>query len=106
MNEFEKACNTEKYTGDMTQECVIEWIRNDKEVTVTLAGHTRYNTKVKKLAEKYPDEVKIVVENPDSSIVAHLPLSYIKISRPKQVSEEMRERARENFARLRENNMA
>lgn len=89
----------------MTQESVIEWIRGQKEVTVTLAGNTRYHSKVRKLASQYPDEVKIVAENKDGSIVAHLPLSYIKISHPKIVSEEQKERARENMNRLRENNL-
>ena len=105
MNEFEKALNTENYTGDMTQENVIEWIRGDKEVTVTLAGNTKYNNKVRKYAEDYPEAVKIVAVNQDSSIVAHLPLSWIKISKPKSVSDEQREKARERFAKLRENNI-
>lgn len=105
MNEFEKACNTENYTGESTQECVIEWIRGDKEATVTLAGHTRHNTKVRKLAEQYPDEVKIVATNKDSSIVAHLPVSYIKIGKPKQMnySEEQRQVIADRLKSIREN---
>jgi hypothetical protein len=100
MNEFEKACNTENYTGETSQENVIEWIRNDKEVTVTLCGNSRYATKVRKLAEQYPDEVKIMHVNNDNSIVAHLPLSYIKISHPKKVSEKQIEVAKENMRKL------
>jgi predicted N-acetyltransferase YhbS len=47
---------------------------------------------VRKLAEKYPDEVQIVAENEDGSIVAHIPVSYLKISRGKQdLTEEQRE---------------
>lgn len=105
MNEFEKACNTENYTGESTQECVIEWIRGDKEATVTFAGHTKYNTKVRKLAEQYPDEVKIVATNKDSSIVAHLPVSYIKIGKPKQMnySEEQRQVIADRLKSIREN---
>lgn len=105
MNEFEKACNTENYTGDSTQECVIEWLRGDKEVTATFANNTKYCNKVKRLAEECPDEVKIVHENLDGSIVAHLPLSYIKVSRPKQVSEEFRIAAAERLAKVRTNNI-
>ena len=100
MNEFEKACNTENYTGETTQENVIEWIKGDKEVTVTLCGNTKYATKVKKLAEQYPDEVKIMHVNKDNSIVAHLPLSYIKISHPKKVTEKQIEVAKENMKKL------
>ena len=92
MNEFEKACNTENYTGESTQENVIEWLRGDKEVTVTFANRTKFNTKVRKLAEKYPDKVEIVADNRDGSIVAHLPLNWIKVAKPREVnlSEEQR----------------
>ena len=103
MNEFEKAVNTENYTGDMTQENVIEWIRGDKVVTVTFAGNTRYNSKVKKLAEQYPGEVEIIANNPDGSVVAHLPLSYIKVSHPKVLSEEQKLKAAERLQKGREN---
>lgn len=77
-------------------ENVIEWLTNDSEVTVTLSQR-KYITKVKKLQEKYPDEVRIVVENKDGSVVAKLPIKYIKISAPRKVSEEQREQLRERF---------
>ena len=102
MNEFEKAEHIENYTGETTQENVIEWIKRDKEVTVTLANGTKYNSKVRKLAKKYPDEVKIVADNSDGSIVAHLPLSYIKISHPKVMSEESKMKAAEILKSVRE----
>lgn len=105
MNGFEKACNTENYTGETSQENVIEWIRGDKEVTVTFANNTRYNSKVRKLAEQYPDEVKIVTDNYDGSLVAHLPLSYIKVSHPRVLSEESKIKAAERLHRVHENNL-
>ena len=105
MNEFEKAVNTDSYTGEMTQECVIEWLRGQKEVTVTFAGNTRYNSKVRKLAEQYPDEVKIVAINSDNSVVAHLPLSYIKVSHPRTMSEEAKIKSAERLNEWRENNL-
>ena len=77
-------------------ENVIEWLTNDSEVTVTLSQR-RYITKVKKLQEKYPDEVRIVVENKDGSVVAKLPIKFIKLSAPRKVSEEQRDQARERF---------
>lgn len=77
-------------------ENVIEWLTNDSEVTVTLSQR-KYITKVKKLQEKYPDEVRIVVENKDGSVVAKLPIKYIKISAPRKVSEEQRDQARERL---------
>lgn len=77
-------------------ENVIEWLTNDSEVTVTLSQR-KYITKVKKLQEKYPDEVRIIVENKDGSVVAKLPIKYIKISAPRKVSEEQRDQARERL---------
>ena len=106
MNEFEKACHTENYTGVNTQECVIEWIRGDKEVTVTFANKTRYNSKVRKLAEDYPNDVKIVADNKDGSIVAHMPLRFITISKPRRntLTEEQKRKASERLQNSRQLN--
>lgn len=71
----------------------VEWYTGETKVTGTFSQR-KWISKIKKLAEKRPDEVEIVVENTDGSIVAHLPLSYIKISPPKKVSEEQKERMR------------
>lgn len=60
-------------------ENVIDWIRDSKYATVTFS-QGRYITKIKKLAEKYPDECEIVAENKDGSILAHIPVKWIKIS--------------------------
>lgn len=96
MNEFEKACNEIDRDSD-AGECVIEWLKGNKTATVTFPCANKYNTKVKKLAEQYPDEVKICHENKDGSIVAHIPVSYVKISHPKVYSEDARKRMSENF---------
>ena len=104
MNEFEKACNTENYTGETTQENVIEWVRGDKEVTVMFCSNNRYNIRVRKYAEEYPDDVKIIADNRDGSIVAHLPLSWIKVSKPREVNltEEQKLEIVERFKSARE----
>lgn len=78
----------------MKENC-IEWLKGQDRVTVTLS-QGRHINKVKNLAKKYK-EVEIVAENEDGSICAHLPLSYIKISPPRQVSDEQKEKARERF---------
>ena len=83
------------------RENAIEWINGQDMVTVTLS-QGRYISKVKKLAEKFPDEVKIVKENSDGTILAHIPLNYIKINRAsrdltEEEREELAERARNNF---------
>ena len=44
--------------GDYVEN-VIEWINGDKEVTMTFS-QKKYIRKIKELAERYPDEVKII----------------------------------------------
>ena len=83
------------------RENAIEWINGQDRVTVTLS-QGRYISKIKKLAEKFPDEVKIVKENTNGTILAHIPLNYIKINRAsrdltEEEREELAERARNNF---------
>ena len=100
MNEFETVANEidkRNQTYESSQECAIEWIRNSRTATATFPGNTKYCSKVKKLAEEYPEEVKIKYTNPDGSIVATLPTKYIKISAPKKVSEEQREKMRQRI---------
>lgn len=70
-------------------ENVIEWERGDSTITATLSTQSMI-TKVMKLAEKH-EEVEIVKVNKDGSIVAHLPLTYLKFIPPKKLSEETRQ---------------
>ena len=78
----------------MRENC-IEWLNGQDRVTVTLS-QGRFINKVKKLAEK-DKEVEIVTINEDGTLLAHLPLKYIKISAPRQVTDEQKEKARERF---------
>ena len=89
MNEFEKACEVDNTDGFSSHENVIEFLRNSKMATVTFS-QPRYVNKIKKFANAYPKEVQVLHENPDGSVVAHIPTSYIKISRPREYSEEER----------------
>ena len=89
MTDFEKACEVDNSNSLYTQDNVIEFLRNSKKATVTFC-QPKFVTKIKKLAEQYPDEVKIVKENKDNSIVAHVPTSYVKISRPREYTEEQK----------------
>lgn len=79
MNEFEKACDEVNRDFTTEKENVIEFLNDSKIATVTFA-QGRFITKVKNLAEKYPDRVKITAQNPDGSVVAHIPVSAIKLS--------------------------
>lgn len=77
----------------------IEFTQNSKTATVYFA-QGRYISKIKKLKEKYPDEVDIAVENYDGSIVAHIPTKWIKISASKrEMTDEQREAARKRLTK-------
>lgn len=82
-------------------EFVFEWCRGDSEITATVPSSTNVKSKIKKLAEQYPDEVKIVHENSDGSIVAHLPVRYLSVRHPKQLSEESKRAMAERLQALR-----
>ena len=104
MNEFEKACDQVEGNGLglTTQDNAIEFLRNAKVATVTFC-QPRYISKIEKYAKDYPDEVQVVHRNKDSSIVAHVPVSYVKISRPREVnlSDEERQALADRLARTR-----
>ena len=67
-----------KYDNMVCNENVIEFMRNQKTMTVTFS-QKRFVNKVRKMAEKYPDEIQIIEENEDGSIMAHMPLSALHI---------------------------
>ena len=73
------------------KENVLEWITNESTVTATIT-QGRTITKIKRLAEKFPDEVEIIHTNADGSILAHLPLRAIKINltTKRELTEEQR----------------
>lgn len=84
-------------------ENVFEFLRGQEVMTVTLS-QGRFVSKVKKLAQKYSDEVIIVRENGDGTILAHMPVSYLHLgNRKRELSEDQRmelsERARKNLGR-------
>ena len=76
---------------------VIEFRLNEDTATVTFCQQ-RFITKIRKLAEKFPDECKIIAENKDGSIMAHIPVKWIRISNlSKNLTEEQREEIAERF---------
>ena len=79
-------------------ENTIEFTRDSKTATVTLS-QGRYISKIKKLAESHPEECKILVENKDGSIVARVPVSWIKINPTRQLSDEQRNELAERIKR-------
>lgn len=110
MNDFEKACSEiDNKDSDWfnTHENVIEFTKNADTATVTLC-QGRYISKLKKLAKEHPEEVTICKENKDGSIVAHIPVSYIKISAPprRELTDEQRAEFAERMRKTRRDNNA
>lgn len=83
-------------------ENVIEFLRNQQTATVCFCQPS-YVSRVKELAERFPEECQITAENNDGSIVAHIPREWIKISPKKhvEISDERREELRERIANAR-----
>ncbi len=65
-----------------------------------MPSRTSLKFKLLKLSQDYPEEEKILSENEDGSIFAHIPVRYVKISPPRQISEEQREAASERFNKI------
>lgn len=51
-------------------------------------------------AERRSDEVRVMAENEDGSAFFHIPISYIKVSPPRKVSEEQKQAAGERFRKM------
>lgn len=81
-------------------EFAIEWERGDAFAWVTVPNHTKLKSKLVKYSKSYPEEVTVVKENKDGSLLAKVPVSYIKVSPPKRMSAENREKASERMKKL------
>lgn len=84
-------------------ENVIEWLTRQDVATITLSQQ-KYITKIERMAKSHPNDVEITARNKDGSIVAHVPLSFIKISPKKKVemSDERKEQLAETLRKARE----
>ena len=83
-------------------ENVCEFITNSKYMTVSFS-QKRFITKVRELAKKFPEEVKITAENEDGSIVAHMPVSALHLSIiRKNITDEQRQAAIERLKKAKE----
>jgi len=87
------------------KENVIEFMLDEKTATVTFT-QGRYITRIKELAKKKPDECKITRTNRDGSIVAHIPVSWVKINPTIELSEENRKERSERMRKLRAEQLA
>ncbi len=105
MTIFEKECEIveAERNYELEEENVISFLKGSKIATATFS-QGRYITRIEKLAKKHPDKVQIVARN-KNSIVAHIPVKAIKINiiEGRELTEEEKERAKETFAKYREN---
>ena len=67
-------------------ENAIEFVKDGSRATVTFS-QGRYKTRIKELAKKHPEECEIVAENKDGSMLAHIPVSWIRINPVKELSD-------------------
>ena len=88
-------------------ENVIEWINRQDTVTFTISQR-KYKNRVEKLAKEYPGECRIVTRNADGSLVAKMPLTWIRISKPRVriLTEEQRQAAAEKVQRKQERKLS
>lgn len=83
-------------------ENAIEFLDGQKTAAVTLHDR-RLRNRILKLAEERPDEVAVICrpEENNGFLFAHIPVKWLRIQPPKQMSEEQREKAKERLARVR-----
>ena len=81
-------------------EFCIEWIKGNDYAGVTVPSGSALKSKLMRYAQERPDEVKLMAENKDGSAFFHIPISYVKVSPPRKVSEAQREAAGERFKKM------
>lgn len=108
-SEFEKDANEiDERTGNSNDENSIEseddkdfihYAPNSKKLMTCFFTRKRWINRVIQYSEQYPDEVQIKHVNKDGSIIAQLPADYLHIYRPRELSEETKEKCRKNLAK-------
>ena len=85
-------------------ENVLEFISGTRTATVTFTNKKHIN-RIKKLYEERKDDFKYLVENPDGSVCAKIPLKWIKINPGSKtgrvMTEEQKEAARKRLEEAR-----
>lgn len=71
-------------------ETVVSFTRGDDKVEVCTAMK-KYANQLLRFKDQYPNEVDIIVQNKDGSIVAKVPVSWFRFVRPKTVRKDKEE---------------
>lgn len=72
-------------------EFVIEWLRGQTVAAITAPAGSALKNKLIKLSNDYPGECDYI-ENKDGSVFGHVPVKYVKVSRPREYSEEVKKK--------------
>lgn len=73
------------------RETTVNYIAGEKDASV-FSADPKWIRRIIALRDQCPDEVDIYVENPDGSIMAHIPPDYVFKFKPKRkMSEKQRE---------------
>ncbi len=78
----------------------IEFIK-DAETAVAQFSQGRFKTRLKRLAAKHPEECQILAENPDGTLLAHIPVEWIRINPGMELTEEQKRKRAEAMLRNR-----
>lgn len=107
MNDFEhmtifeqvsSIVNSGRNAGDMRENCIY-WCDGDKIATVNVNANSRYASRLRKLAESDPDDVKIYSDRDGGYLVATVPLKAVKLNivHRDELSDEKREAVRQRM---------
>ena len=79
MTKFEEVSNilNQSNSPDLRENCIY-WLDGDKVATVNVNSRSRYASRIRKMAEKYPDDVHIFSDS--DYMVACVPVKAVKIS--------------------------
>lgn len=76
-------------------EFAINWLKGSDYAEITVPSGSALKSKLLKYADAFPEEVNHVIDNKDGSMVCHVPVRYVKVTRPRVVSDAQKEAVRE-----------
>jgi len=98
MTKFEEASSiiNQSKSEDLHENCIY-WLDGDKAATVNVNSRSRYASRIRSLAEKFPDDVHILSDG--DYMVACVPTKAIKISiiEGREMSEEHKQALRDGW---------
>lgn len=69
---------------DTNREFDICWLKGNSYAEVTAPNRTSLKNRIMKMSAKGEPGVKVMVINPDGSIVAHVPVEFIRVNKPRK----------------------